>query len=100
MAGPSILLNEYGLDNGEVDNQTRMGINAGLGFFINIPVSGAGLFAIQAEWKLDFMLGKTTRNFDPRYERNDPNGKFFRETEVSTFFSIPRLNFMWYPDLF
>lgn len=100
MAGPSILLNEYGLDNGEVDNQTRMGINAGLGFFINIPVSGAGLFAIQAEWKLDFMLGKTTRNFDPRYERNDPNGKFFRETEVSTFFSIPRLNLMWYPDLF
>lgn len=100
MGGPSMLLNEYGLDNGLVDNQSRWGVNAGLGFFINLPVEGAGMFAIQAEWKLNFMIGKTDRDFDPRYNREDPTGKFYRDTEVETFFSIPRLNLMWYPDLF
>lgn len=98
MAGPSILLNQYGLQTGDVDNSSRMGINAGLGFFFNLPVEGAGLFAIQAEWKLDFMLGKTARDFDPRYQQTQPN--FDRATETKTFFSIPRLNIIWYPPLF
>ncbi len=98
MVGPSILLNQYGLSGGEVDNSNKIGINAGLGFFINLPVGGAGLFAIQAEWKLDFMLGKTDRNFDPRFNQGHPN--FDRDTETKTFFSIPRLNIMWYPPFF
>ncbi len=94
--GPSYLLNSYGNPSGGVEERNSLGINTGLGFFFNIPIQGAGLITISAEWKLDFMLSKQKFDYDSRL----PKGKQENNpVEVSTFFSIPRVNLIFYPDI-
>lgn len=81
-----------------VTEDTNPGILAGLGFFANIPIDGAGLFVINAEWRLNFLVNSTVLDYDPRIDYKDPNYK--KPTEFTTFFSIPRFGVTWYPPIF
>lgn len=94
-AGPSFLLNEYGIPGGGSQDKNHLGINTGLGFFFNIPISGAGLLTLSAEWKLNFMLG--TQNFDYDSRERITSPLYSTPVEISTFFSIPRMNLIFYP---
>ncbi len=98
MVGFSYLLNEYGDTQfpGTTKTENSPGINTGLGFYINIPVSGAGLFNVVAEWKLNFMLNTTRLNYDPRIEPGKPGSS--DPVEINTFFSMPRVSIVWFPE--
>jgi len=91
-------MNEYGDPKSatglKVDNQP--GFNTGLGFYINIPIQGAGLFNIEAEWKLNFMLASTNLNFDPRIQPGKEG--YDTPVQISSFFSMPRLSIIWFPE--
>ncbi|HRP02091.1 MAG TPA: TatD family hydrolase [Candidatus Kapabacteria bacterium] len=97
MIGFSYLMNKYGdtRNPGQTYDENSPGINTGLGFYINIPISGAGLFNIAAEWKLNFMLEKTKLGYDPRVNPGQPGSDV--PVEISTFFSMPRISFIWFP---
>ncbi len=73
----------------------KMGILAGLGFIANIPIQGAGVFTINAEWRLNFLTEHSTLPVNPRLAPTDPN--YSKSTEFSTFFSVPRATILWYP---
>jgi TatD DNase family protein len=92
--GPSLLMNSYGSPGGGLEERNGLGFNTGLGFFFNIPISGAGLITFSAEWKLNFMLNSQKFDYDSRLpagsQLNNP-------VEISTFFSIPRANIIFYP---
>ncbi len=73
----------------------KVGMNGGLGFYINVPVKGVGLFVIAAEVRLNFEFG-TYDGF--KYER-DENLKLVKtESRNSEFFSIPRVGILWFPN--
>ncbi len=93
MLGFSYLITNYGKPIGQgVDTYSSPAINGGIGFFFNIPIESAGLFVFSAEWKLNYQLGTTETQWDPR-------AKDLNEiTNISTFFSIPRVNIIWYPN--
>jgi TatD DNase family protein len=80
-----------------IDN--KYGMLFGLGFFANIPISGAGLFVLSAEWRLNFVSGSTKLNYDPRYNYTDTEN-YNKPSEFTSFFSIPRFGIIWYPPLF
>jgi hypothetical protein len=100
MLGVSSLMNSYAKpDSTSITSTTtdnKFGINTGVGFYINIPISGAGTFTVVAEWKLDFSLGSTSLPYDPRKGISDP--AFNNPVELSSFFSIPRLSIVWFPE--
>jgi len=74
------------------DNQ--IGILAGLGMFINIPTY-FGLFNVCAEWSLNFETkDKIQTDLGNQYY---PNGI---ETPTRSFYSIPRVYLLFYPDIF
>lgn len=67
----------------------------GLGFIANIPIDGAGVFTIMAEWRLNFLLNSTVLDVDPRKDITSP--EYRRKTEYTTFYSIPRVTISWFP---
>jgi TatD DNase family protein len=101
MIGLSYLMNAYAKPDtigatAFLTSDNRLGINSGLGFYINIPIKSAGTFTIVAEWKLNFSMGKTSLPYDPRKSIKDP--LFSQHVELSSFFSIPRLSIVWFPE--
>lgn len=86
---------DWTINKKTVLEDNNSGILAGLGFFANIPIEGAGLFTINAEWRLNFLLTSTVLDYDPRIDYTDPNYK--KPTEFTTFFSVPRFGISWYP---
>lgn len=66
----------------------QIGPNAGLGFFINIPFN-VGLLNVAAEWRINFET-ESKPQFDP------DSDKF---VDTQSFYSIPRLTILFYPDL-
>lgn len=99
--GPSYLLNNYGVPStlgGGTENKNALGVNTGLGFFFNLPIKGAGLLTFSAEWKLNFMLGTQNFEYDSREREGSPRRN--DAVEISTFFSIPRMNIIFYPSFF
>lgn len=78
-------------------NERKDGIIAGLGFIANLPVDGAGVFTLSAEWRLNFLLNSTVLDVDPRKDINSP--EYRKKTEYTTFFSIPRVTLSWFPPL-
>ncbi len=97
--GPSYLFNDYGIPSthgGGIESKNSLGVNTGLGFFFNIPINGAGLITFSAEWKLNFMLSKNIFEYDSRELPGSPYRN--QPVEVSTFFSIPRMNIIYYPE--
>lgn len=88
--GPSIIMNSInGVDNSQI------GLNTGVGFILNIPFKDIGLLTFMAEWRLNFEL----KSFDKVIElqREPP---VFQTIQSSSFYSIPRLNIIFYPDIF
>lgn len=83
----------YPLQHRETIN--KVGLITGVGFFVNIPIKNAGLFCLNAEWRLNFMLGRTKREYDPRFGPPDP--RYYAPSENSTFYSIPRFGIIWFP---
>ncbi|HPD33033.1 MAG TPA: TatD family hydrolase [Candidatus Kapabacteria bacterium] len=81
----------YPLQHRNTINKT--GLITGLGFFVNIPIKNAGLFCLNAEWRLNFMLSHTKRSYDPRY--NPPD--CYKPSDITTFYSIPRFGIIWFP---
>ena len=84
--GPSFLMNSI---NGVANSQ--IGLNTGVGFIMNIPIAGAGLLNLAAEWRLNFELSSVTRTIE------DPKDQF-QQIESNNFYSIPRLNIIFYPN--
>ncbi len=73
----------------------KLGVNAGVGFYFNIPVKSVGLFAIAAEVRLNFEFG----TFDGfRYGKVIDGKREIIKSEISEFFSIPRVGILWFPD--
>ncbi len=102
--GLSYLINKYGrriysdefpLGRKEYENDNKLAANTGLGFNVNIDLNNAGILCFMLEWKLNFALQKTNLEFDPRIDPKQPNHN--RKTDISTFYSIPRLSILWYP---
>lgn len=92
--GPSLLMNRYSTGIGRFNDESKFGINAGLGLYGNIKIKNAGLFQLVAEWKVNFVFGRSTLEIDPRdIENTEP-------VEISTFFSIPRFGVYWFPPFF
>lgn len=96
MVGFSYLMNEYQKNRNETLVNNNPGINTGLGFYFNLPISGVGLVNFVAEWKLNFMLGVTKTNYDPRIDPKKP--EFNRNVEFSSFFSMPRISIILFPN--
>lgn len=102
--GLSYLINKYGrriysqefpLGRKEYQNDNKLAANTGLGFNVNIDLNNSGILCFMLEWKLNFALQKTNLEFDPRIDPKQPNHN--RKTDISTFYSIPRLSILWYP---
>lgn len=93
--GGSIIINDLGVPGG-TNRETKGGLNAGLGAFININ-TGFGLLTPMFEWRLSFVFGRS-EGLDPRKPSpNDP--VIYVPYEKSTFFSIPRVGLIWYPPI-
>jgi hypothetical protein len=95
--GYSIIHNMYGVSISDTTTpsgyleSTNSGINAGLGIYIHIPTS-FGMIVPSFSWKLNFELGNSTTKL---YEKI--NGEqVVTDTEVSSFFSIPRIQVIWF----
>jgi TatD DNase family protein len=86
--GPSYIMNSI---NGVKNSQ--VGLNAGAGFILNIPFKNVGLLNIVAEWRLNFELKSTVRDLEVQREP-----VVYRPIESNNFYSIPRLNIIFYPD--
>lgn len=98
--GLTLIQNSYGsrdsLGNKFQLESDLMGINAGLGFYINIKTS-AGLFVPTLSWVLNFQLGRSNALLP--IDRDKVTGEpIFKDAEVSTFFSIPRFGLTYYPN--
>jgi hypothetical protein len=84
--GPSFIMNSI---NGNENSQ--LGLNTGIGFILNVPLGNIGLLNLAAEWKLNFELTSVERLLKA------DNG--LEETiESNNFYSIPRLNLIFYPN--
>lgn len=104
--GISYMLNKYGrriyndefpLGKKEYETDNKVALNTGLGFNVNIDMNKAGILSFMLEWKLNFALQKTSLQFDPRFDPVKQPDKHFRQTDISTFYSVPRLSIVWYP---
>lgn len=86
--GPSFIMNSInGVDNSQI------GLNTGVGFIFNIPIKGAGLLNLAAEWRLNFELKANEREVEVQ-----PNPVVTTKIDSKNFYSIPRLNIIFYPD--
>ncbi len=92
LLGTTLFLNSRDIIEEVIETQS-LGLNAGIGIFINIPVEGAGLFAIKGEWNLNFDFSD--------YEGivNHPETREQVKTSVTQFFSIPRVAVYYFPPI-
>ncbi len=86
-SNPDGLHKQFNIDN-------KLGMNIGIGGFVNISAGKAGVFTIFAEWKVGFRFDKITLSYDPRKNYNDPD--YVTETKVGSFASVPRGGIIWY----
>ncbi len=86
--GPSFIMNSInGIENSQI------GLNAGVGFIFNIPIKGAGLLNLAAEWRLNFDLASVKSQVE--WQNRPP---VTTAIDSKSFYSIPRLNIIFYPD--
>ncbi|MEI6089982.1 MAG: TatD family hydrolase [bacterium] len=93
--GGQALYNKYSMGFGEFETFTKYGINGGLGVLANFKAGKAGLLTVSAEWKVDFILGKSRLTYDYRFDQSNP--KYDDGVDVTWFYSIPRVIIAWYP---
>lgn len=86
--GFTYFLNKFN-STGETITDQKPGINFAIGALINIYETNFGLFALSAEWKVNWEIGRTqTQIFD---------AGGVRDAEISNFFSIPRATIYFFP---
>jgi hypothetical protein len=72
----------------------QLGINTGVGGFVNIDLKSIGTLTFYAEWKLSFRLSPTVLAYDPR---QSPGSDAYRlGSEYTSMYSIPRGGIIWY----
>lgn len=92
--GYTIIDNKYGRDTTQAPGyfeSTVSGINVGIGAYINIPTP-YGLLVPSFGWRLNFELGTSESNYPHNYQGE----LVIIPTKVKTFFSIPRLQLIWF----
>jgi TatD DNase family protein len=72
----------------------QLGINAGVGAFINISIGSGGTISIFAEWKLGFRVDKSKLPYDPRYSPEQDG--YQNPVEYTSMSSVPRGGVIWY----
>lgn len=78
-----------------LEDESILGINFGLGFIINIDFS-FGVLTVSPQWRLGFPLAGS----NTVYYTKDKDGNLKGEDiETTTFFSIPRINILFFPYL-
>ncbi len=105
MVGPSYSYNKISLGKDYKQNPPKFvneisdewGINTGAGFAFNIDAKKAGVFVIQVEWKVDFMLESSTMDKDYRYDQNKDPDEYNTPVEIQNFYSVPQFKLFWYP---
>ncbi len=95
--GPTLLLNTYDQGGKRERSSQQFGINGGLGFYINIPISGAGLFNIAAEWRLNFDLSRAESAYLISIDPKNPENNVYEIVNTNSFYSMPRIGIIWYP---
>lgn len=103
--GFTYLMNKFGRRDYSVDpngvktyeTDNKLGVNTGLGFNANVDFGNAGIMSFMLEWRLNFELNKATLDFDPRRNPETDPIRYNKKTDISTFYSIPRLSIVWYP---
>lgn len=72
--------------------------NFGLGFNINIQISGAGLLTLTGQWKLNFLVNDyDTYAINPNYKIGDPSIPKYLKVPATAFYSIPLFGLTFYP---
>lgn len=72
----------------------KLGMNAGVGIFINISLGNAGTLVVSGEWKINFRLDATTLEYDPRLSPGDKD--YNKPTTYTSISSMPRGGIIWY----
>jgi hypothetical protein len=85
----SLLGGSYGKET----KVSELGINTGVGFYINIPTNW-GLLTPSFEWRLDFFLNRIKDYGNVAEPSEVPK---YRLVDAKTFFSIPRVGLIFYP---
>ena len=75
-------------------DDNKIGLNAGIGIFINFSLGNAGTLVVNGEWKFGFRLDKIELDYDPRLSPIDEN--YSKITKYSSMSSIPRGGIIWY----
>lgn len=95
--GFSMIFNSYNSGSFKEESSNRFAINTGLGLITNIPIESAGLFNVVLEWRLNFILGRTDVAYYTKFDPFFPDENI-ETAPVSSFFSMPRLGLVWYPN--
>lgn len=90
-ANPDGLSKHYIIDN-------KVGLNTGIGFFLNFDLKSAGTLTFNGEWKVGFRFDKLSLSYDPRKHYTDPH--YHVPTEVGYFSSVTRASLIWYLPFF
>jgi len=90
-ANPDGLSKHYIIDN-------KVGLNTGIGFFLNFDLKSAGTLTFNGEWKVGFRFDKLSLSYDPRKHYTDP--QYHVPTEVGSFSSVTRASLIWYLPFF
>jgi len=72
----------------------KLGMNAGVGIFINFSLGNAGTLVVNGEWKINFRLDEIALNYDPRHAPGTEN--YNRPSQYSQMSSMPRGGIIWY----
>jgi hypothetical protein len=75
-------------------DDNKLGMNAGVGIFINIALGNAGTLVVNGEWKLNFRLDAINLDYDPRLSRD--NSDHNKPTQHTSMSSMPRGGLIWY----
>ncbi|MCX7909336.1 MAG: TatD family hydrolase [Ignavibacteria bacterium] len=89
--GLTYIFNSFNLGHPYRDFKSSLGANFCVGFLINIPIQGVGLFAINGEWLMIFDLSNYKGIYDVELKRN---------VDAYYYYSQPRLLVTWYPEFF
>ena len=75
-------------------DDNKLGMNAGVGIFINFNLGNAGTLVINGEWRIGFRLDKTELNYDPRHAPGSEN--YYKPSVYNQMSSMPRGGLIWY----
>ena len=93
--GVGLINNTYNQGREKESKTSDFGLNTGVGFMFNLPVTDVGLFAFSFEWRLNFVMQRDAIPYLPSNASEDAEITF---EEMRPFYSIPRITLVWYPE--